>query len=30
MNKILKFFKEIFLGFKIAEKLKEKNPWGKL
>jgi len=28
-NKIIKFFKDIFLGFKIAEELKKKNQWGK-
>ena len=33
MKRILKamnnFFKEIFLGFKIAEELKKKSTWGK-
>ena len=29
INKIKKFFKDIFLGFKIAEELKKNNQWGK-
>jgi hypothetical protein len=28
-NKIIKFFKDILLGFKIAEELKKHNQWGK-
>ena len=28
-NKIIKFFKDIFLGFKIAEELKKHSQWGK-
>ena len=28
-NVIIKFFKDIFLGFKIAEELKKKSQWGK-
>jgi hypothetical protein len=28
-NKIIKFFKDIFLGFKIAAELKKKSQWGK-
>jgi hypothetical protein len=29
MGKIKKFFKDIFLGFKIAEELKKNSQWGK-
>lgn len=29
INKIKKFFKDIFLGFKIAEELRKHNNWGK-
>ncbi len=29
MNKIRKFFKDIFLGFRIAEELRKKSQWGK-
>ena len=29
MNRIKKFFKDIFLGFKIAEELKKNSQWGK-
>ena len=30
ISSINKFFKDIFLGFKIAEELKNKSTWGKL
>ena len=29
INVISKFFKDIFLGFKISEELKKKSNWGK-
>jgi hypothetical protein len=29
LRAINKFFKDIFLGFKIAEELKKKSTWGK-
>ena len=29
MDRIKKFFKDIFLGFKIAEELKKNSQWGK-
>ncbi len=29
MKKIIKFFKDIMLGFKLAEKHREKSQWGK-
>jgi hypothetical protein len=28
-TKIIKFFKDIFLGFKIAQELRKNNQWGK-
>lgn len=30
INKIKQFFKEIWLGFKIAEENRNKSQWGKL
>ncbi len=29
MKKIINFFKDIMLGFELAEKYREKSQWGK-